>query len=75
MVERGPSGRCGYTSKKQLVKRHIETTHLKFKSVPLKESLGFGILTLVIRPFICDMCEKAFPQVKYFSTSLALAAY
>jgi hypothetical protein len=24
---------CGYTSKKQLVKRHIETTHLKFKYV------------------------------------------
>jgi hypothetical protein len=22
---------CGYTSKKQLVKRHIETTHLKLK--------------------------------------------
>jgi hypothetical protein len=24
---------CNYSSKKQLVKRHIETTHLKFKSV------------------------------------------
>ncbi|KAJ7433832.1 hypothetical protein B0H11DRAFT_748844 [Mycena galericulata] len=35
---------CLYTAKKQLVKRHIETTHLKFK------------------PYICDICTKAFPQ-------------
>lgn len=35
---------CSYLSKKQLVKRHIETTHLKFK------------------PFVCDICQKAFPQ-------------
>jgi hypothetical protein len=26
-----PDGPCNYWSKKQLVKRHIETTHLKFK--------------------------------------------
>ncbi|KAJ8522982.1 hypothetical protein ONZ45_g458 [Pleurotus djamor] len=35
---------CMYTSKKQLVKRHVETTHLKVKR------------------FICDICNKAFPQ-------------
>ncbi|CAK5262716.1 unnamed protein product [Mycena citricolor] len=28
-----PQGQCGYTSKKQLVKRHIETTHLKIKGL------------------------------------------
>lgn len=27
----GVNAPCGYQSKKQLVKRHIETTHLKFK--------------------------------------------
>ncbi|KAJ7682814.1 hypothetical protein DFH06DRAFT_306000 [Mycena polygramma] len=37
-------GPCHYWSKKQLVKRHVETTHLKFK------------------PFVCDICSKAFPQ-------------
>ncbi|KAF7352799.1 Zinc finger protein GLIS2 [Mycena venus] len=37
-------GTCHYWSKKQLVKRHVETTHLKF------------------RPFVCDICSKAFPQ-------------
>ncbi|KAJ7228670.1 hypothetical protein GGX14DRAFT_70387 [Mycena pura] len=37
-------GPCAYQSKKQLVKRHIETTHLEFK------------------PFVCDICSKAFPQ-------------
>ncbi|KAJ7180072.1 hypothetical protein C8R43DRAFT_386254 [Mycena crocata] len=40
----GSDGPCRYSSKKQLVKRHIETTHLKFK------------------PFVCDICSKAFPQ-------------
>ncbi|KAL0949968.1 hypothetical protein HGRIS_009988 [Hohenbuehelia grisea] len=31
-VKEGPeSGPCHYTSKKQLVKRHVETTHLKYK--------------------------------------------
>ncbi|KAJ7700079.1 hypothetical protein B0H17DRAFT_277884 [Mycena rosella] len=39
-----PEGPCHYWSKKQLVKRHVETTHLKFK------------------PFVCDICSKAFPQ-------------
>ncbi|KAJ6613460.1 hypothetical protein B0H10DRAFT_232270 [Mycena sp. CBHHK59/15] len=39
-----PDGPCHYSSKKQLVKRHVETTHLKFK------------------PFVCDICSKAFPQ-------------
>ncbi|KAJ7129691.1 hypothetical protein C8R44DRAFT_777410 [Mycena epipterygia] len=39
-----PDGPCHYWSKKQLVKRHVETTHLKFK------------------PFVCDICSKAFPQ-------------
>ncbi|KAJ7771348.1 hypothetical protein DFH07DRAFT_226675 [Mycena maculata] len=39
-----PDGPCHYWSKKQLVKRHVETTHLKFK------------------PFVCDICNKAFPQ-------------
>ncbi|KAJ6485008.1 hypothetical protein C8R47DRAFT_543191 [Mycena vitilis] len=41
MTSEGP---CHYWSKKQLVKRHVETTHLKFK------------------PFVCDICSKAFPQ-------------
>jgi hypothetical protein len=27
---------CGYMSKKQLVRRHIETTHLKYRRVPLR---------------------------------------
>ncbi|KAJ7095372.1 hypothetical protein B0H15DRAFT_109634 [Mycena belliarum] len=39
-----PDGPCRYSSKKQLVKRHVETTHLK------------------IKPFLCDICKKAFPQ-------------
>ncbi|KAJ7904503.1 hypothetical protein B0H14DRAFT_2328194, partial [Mycena olivaceomarginata] len=39
-----PEKTCHYWSKKQLVKRHVETTHLKFK------------------PFVCDICSKAFPQ-------------
>ncbi|KAJ7179144.1 hypothetical protein C8R46DRAFT_626695 [Mycena filopes] len=35
---------CPYFAKKQLVKRHVQTTHLKMK------------------PYICDVCEKGFPQ-------------
>ncbi|KAI6035366.1 hypothetical protein F5J12DRAFT_23130 [Pisolithus orientalis] len=43
---------CQYTSKKQLVKRHVETTHLRFK------------------PFVCEVCQKGFPQKTSLDTHM-----
>ena len=37
---------CNYSSKKQLVKRHIETTHLKFKSVYTFHNYPITMLTM-----------------------------
>jgi len=73
----GISTTCTYTGKKQLVKRHIETTHLKKK---------YGISTFIryfichrprylmlpfdaFRPYICEFCNEKFPQVSIIYTS------
>jgi hypothetical protein len=37
-MDEGIEVNCGYTSKKQLVKRHIETTHLKYRRVSLNRA-------------------------------------
>lgn len=65
LEEKGRRSICNYSSKKQLVKRHVETTHLKFKWVTIV------ILTFrhvdrcsLYRPYSCEICQKAFPQVK-----------
>ncbi|KAH7914367.1 hypothetical protein BJ138DRAFT_1144125 [Hygrophoropsis aurantiaca] len=44
--------RCSYMSKKQLVKRHVETTHLRYK------------------PFVCEVCNKGFPQKTSLDTHM-----
>jgi hypothetical protein len=37
-MDDGVEVNCGYLSKKQLVKRHVETTHLKYRRVPLHKA-------------------------------------
>lgn len=42
-----PEKACHYWSKKQLVKRHVETTHLKFKCATFFLAHSFGLLIAV----------------------------
>ncbi|KAE9410482.1 hypothetical protein BT96DRAFT_984013 [Gymnopus androsaceus JB14] len=66
-------GGCDYTAKKQLVKRHIETTHMKLKPFacrfcssrfPQKTSLNVHVASKHTRdnPYKCpfDGCQRAF---------------
>jgi hypothetical protein len=48
-----------------LVKRHVETTHLKFKCATCFFCTFFRFIDRrpQSRPFVCDICSKAFPQV------------
>ncbi|KAF5369876.1 hypothetical protein D9758_001072 [Tetrapyrgos nigripes] len=56
----GISKRCTYTGKKQLVRRHIETTHLR-KKWSSSSSLSSD-LQPSSRPYECEYCNDRFPQ-------------
>jgi hypothetical protein len=63
-------GQCNYMSKKQLVKRHVETTHLRYKYATLV-IYEFHLLSLLIsRPFVCCICSKGFPQKTSLDTHM-----
>lgn len=53
---------CGYTAKRPLVKRHIETRHLQFKYVFSSARLKVCYPNTFYGDHICEHCGKTFPQ-------------
>jgi hypothetical protein len=60
-MKNGTPMQCDYSSKKHLVKRHIEATHLCIKYVLTKFGSHF-VRDRLSRRFQCTWCEKTFTQ-------------